>query len=111
MNIIFWNVRGIENLDTRLVLQKACVHHKLNLLFIAEPWIALDQIQPSFWMQLKLKPFIVNVINLSLPNLWGFCAENLYPTVIASSSQQISISIQWESDVCIYQQYMLVLHI
>lgn len=69
MKILFWNVRAIGNLNTKLVLKEFCSLHKPEFLFISEPWISMDQIPLSFWKQLKLKPIVVNDRADSLPNL------------------------------------------
>lgn len=60
MKILFWNVRGIGNLDTRLVIQNLLVKNKPNLIFIAEPWISLDQFPINFWNRLQEKAFAIN---------------------------------------------------
>lgn len=92
MKIIYWNCRGFGNTDTRLVLKKVCLLHKPDFVFLAEPWISVDDVPVSFWNQLRLKPFVSNNRFNQLPHLWGLCNEQVSPTVIANSPQQISVS-------------------
>jgi len=44
MNIIFWNIRGIGNNDSRIALSDMCRLNKPSLLFIAEPMVSHDSI-------------------------------------------------------------------
>lgn len=96
MKTIFWNVRGVANLDTRLFIKKLCLTHKPDLLFLAEPWTDLDHFPTSFWSQLHLKPFAVNHRDPLQPNLWVICADHLAPTIIFSSLQHLIFSISVE---------------
>lgn len=93
MNIIYWNARGLGNLESRLVLKKLCLSHKPDLVFISEPWIQLDKISERFWRSLNLRVFTVNNRNAMLPNIWCACAKNIYPKVISISVQQVSIFV------------------
>lgn len=88
--------RGIGNLPTRLVLKKLCTLHRPDFLFIAEPWIHLDQLPSNFSCQMNLKSLTDNNRGQLLPNLWGLCNVNISPTVISCSDQQISLSVIWE---------------
>lgn len=92
MKSLFWNIRGIGNPGTRVVLKKLCDAHHPDFLFIAEPWIALYQIPESYWINLNLKSFSVNDRGTQLHNLWGLCSLTISPTVLATSSQHISFS-------------------
>jgi len=44
MNILYWNVRGIGNSDTRLALKKLFMSHKPILIFVTEPMVNFAQI-------------------------------------------------------------------
>lgn len=59
MKIIFWNCRGFGSSNTRLVLKKFCSLRKPDLIFIAEPMIHIDDVPPSYWTKLKVKPSVV----------------------------------------------------
>lgn len=99
MQILYWNVRGIANLDTRRVLKKLCCLHKPDFLIISEPWTSFDRIQPRFWNNLHLKPFAVNNRDSLAPNMWCFCREQFSPVLISSTNQQVAFSISWEGKV------------
>lgn len=91
MKVLYWNARGVGNLDTRPVLQNLCMSTKPDFLFISEPWIPVDKFPVALWKKLKL--FMVNSRESDIPNLWGLCAEHLCPQVVNVSHQQISLSL------------------
>lgn len=93
MKVLFWNTRGVGNLETRLVLKKLIVSHKPDFIFISEPWIRPDQFPARFWEKLHLKVFAVNSRNHLNPNLWCACSTALNPNFIACSSQFVAFSI------------------
>ncbi|XP_019432260.1 PREDICTED: uncharacterized protein LOC109339300 [Lupinus angustifolius] len=93
MKVIYWNSRGMGNSKTRLVFKKLCSINKPDVVFISEPMIALNKINPLYWSPLNLKPFIENDRGSLLPNLWGACRDDISPQIISNSSQQISISL------------------
>lgn len=70
-----------------------CVSHKPNFVFIAEPKIAFEQFPSNFLRRLNLKLFVANNRDPLIPNLWGFCATNLSPTVIGTSQQHVAFSM------------------
>lgn len=51
----------------------------------------------SFWNSLKLKLFAVNNRQGLNPNLWCFCAEQFFPSIIKISDQQVVFSISAEN--------------
>lgn len=75
MKVLFWNIRGIGNHDSRLVLKKLLALHKPDFLFIAEPWISFDALPVAFFSNFHFKLFAVNNRNQLLPNLWCLCAK------------------------------------
>lgn len=81
MKILYWNARGVANHETRLVLEEFCNSQKLDILFIAEPWMAFENFPSPFWKKLRIKPFGFNERSHALLNLWGLCAENLCDTL------------------------------
>lgn len=89
MKILYWNVRGLGNEKTRLVLKKLCSLQKPDLLFIAEPWISFEKIHPLFWNSLSLKAFGFNDRHAFAPNIWCLCALSYSPNNIASTSHLI----------------------
>lgn len=55
MKCLFWNIRGIANLPSRRYLKNLYAIRKPEFIFIAEPWILFDKLNPSFWKKLNLK--------------------------------------------------------
>lgn len=72
MKLLFWNARGIGNLDTRLVLKKLCNLHKPDLHCIIEPWIVFKDVPSNFFKSIHLRIFAENDRGSLLPNLWCF---------------------------------------
>lgn len=70
--------------------------NKPEFLFIAEPWIRIDQFPRRFFSSLHLKVFADDRDNLP-PNLWCIFHENISPSVISRSTQHVSFSINWEN--------------
>lgn len=111
MKILYWNARGLGNLPTRLVLKKLCDSHKPDFLFLAKLWIAFDQFPSTFWKKMGLKLFAVNNREPTIPNLWGLCADHIFPTVIATSQQHISLSFKGDSkDMFVSAVYAYTTH-
>ncbi|CAL0327859.1 unnamed protein product [Lupinus luteus] len=79
------------------MLKEFCSNHRPDLLFISEPMILAAKVKPLFWSKLGLKLFICNDRDTLIPNIWGLCRSDLNPIVLASSSQQVSISLNFES--------------
>lgn len=93
MKVIFWNTRGFGNPATRLVLANFCVEHKPDFVFISEPKIIMEQLPANFCRGLNLKVFVMNNREHLIPSIWGFCSQNLNPTILLSSQQQFSFCI------------------
>jgi hypothetical protein len=100
MNILYWNARGLGNLDTRLVLKNLCQKHKPDLLFISKPNISFTNFPTQFWRQLGLKSFCFNLRSTNIPNLWGFCNENIDPIILSISDQHVSFSLMIDHKMC-----------
>lgn len=93
MKILYWNIRGIGNLDSRLVLKKLCYLHKPDFLFISEPWIEYSKLSKGFVNSLNLKLFATNDRGTIAPNIWCFCKTSFDPVILVSSDQHVSFSI------------------
>lgn len=96
MKVLYWNIRGMGNQNSRLMLKGFCDTHRPDFLFLSEPYIDIEQIPSSFWTGIKLKPFVLNDRESAFPNLWGLCADNLDPVLVLSSKQQVTFSLLWE---------------
>jgi len=89
MNIIFWNIRGIGNNDSRVALTDMYRLNNAALVFIAEPMVVYDSIPNWFWNNLQVTNFCVNKRDPLIPNLWAVWGTNVSFTVIFASSQCI----------------------
>ncbi|KAF1886388.1 hypothetical protein Lal_00045620 [Lupinus albus] len=76
--------------------QKKSLKNK-DMVFVYEPMISPEDINPLFWAVLNLKLFVVNNRDALLPNIWGLYRVDLSPIIIANSPQQISVSIILEN--------------
>lgn len=99
MKCLYWNVRGLANSSTRLVLKKLCSDNNPDFLFIFEPWISFDCFPVKFWKNLNLKLVTVNDRGTLAPNLWCLCKDNWNPSVLEVSDQHISFSIDVNGQV------------
>lgn len=99
MKILFWNAKGLANLDTRLVLRNLIISNKPDFIFISEPMILLDDFPARFWSRMNLKVFAVNSRGNLIPNLWCICSNDINPMVISNSNQQVSFSILWNNQI------------
>lgn len=99
MKVLFWNARGLANLDTRLVLKILILKNKPEIVLIAELWVELCNILGSFWSKLNLKVFALYDRRPLASNLLCVCDADSCPTVIASSIQQVTFSILRDSQL------------
>jgi hypothetical protein len=93
MNVLYWNVRGIGNPDTRLALKKIYLSHKPSLIFIAEPMINFHQVPAWYWPSIGVSKYCINNRGSLLPNLWALWGNDLLATVIFVSDQCIALKI------------------
>jgi hypothetical protein len=71
MKILFWNLRGFGNTDTRVALINYCFSNKPDIVFLAEPMITFEQVPSWYWKSLQLDRYCVNARDQNIPNLWG----------------------------------------
>jgi len=96
MNILFWNLRGIGNVDTCITLRNLFLTHKPLLIFIAEPMIEVSQIPAWYWQSIGVLKFCVNDRHSLLPNLWALWGRDISPSIIFVSSQCIVLEILFQ---------------
>jgi len=60
MKYIYWNVRGMGNIDTQLHLFQMLSKHKPEFLFLAEPLVAHHTIPAWYWKKLNLHNCVTN---------------------------------------------------
>lgn len=73
MKAMFWNLRGMGNSKTQLLLANYCRIHKPDWVAIAEPMVEFSSILDYFWISLNLKLVAINTHD-PLPNLWVLCS-------------------------------------
>lgn len=96
MKVLFSNVRGLGNPDTRTTLKKLCHIHNPNWLFVSEPWINSQKVPINYFKSLNLKLFAENNRGGSLSNLWCLCNDRFSPSVIESACQHVAFSIMFD---------------
>jgi len=106
MNILYWNVRGIGNSDTRLALKNLFLSHKPSLIFVAEPMVNFLQIPAWYWPSIGVNKYCINNRGPLLPNLWALWGTDLTATVVFVSDQCIALEISYyQSTVYIVAVY------
>lgn len=92
MKVLFWNIRGIGNDDSRMELSNICRLHHPDLVCIAEPMVTFNSISAAYWDSLNLSALTFNSRGTLAPNLWlltsSACAD---PLVISISDQQVTV--------------------
>ncbi|XP_024630290.2 uncharacterized protein [Medicago truncatula] len=93
MNVLYWNVRGIGNSDTRLALKNLFLSHKPTIIFVAEPMVSFAQIPSWYWPSIGVTKYCINDRGTSIPNLWALWGNDVIATVIFVSVQCIALEI------------------
>lgn len=106
MKVLYWNVRGLANNETRLVLKKLCQVNKPDVVLLSELWMEFCNFPSSFWNSIGLKEFAFNDRGSRSPNLWCLCAPSLDPVLISVTDQLCVFSVKVNNQVC----YMVVVH-
>jgi len=90
MKILYWNIRGIGNPESRISLKNLCDTHKI---FIAEPMISFENVPHLFWRNINITKFCLNDRPSRIPILWGLWGNDLDATVIFVSDQCVALEI------------------
>lgn len=93
MNILYWNVHGIGNSDTRLALKNLFLSHKPTIIFMVEPMVSFAQIPSWYWPSIGVMKYCTNDRGTSIPNLWALWGTDVIATVIFVSDQCIALEI------------------
>ena len=93
MNILYWNIRGIGNSDTRIALKKLFLSHKPSLIFLAEPMVNFVSIPAWYWPSIGVSKYCINNRGPLRPNLWALWGNDLMATVIFVFDQCITLEI------------------
>jgi hypothetical protein len=91
MKCIYWNIRGVGNLETQLHLFQMIKTHKPDFLFLAEPLISFNSFPSWFWKKLNLHNHALNNNN-STPTLWCLWNKNYNISVLFNGPQCIALT-------------------
>lgn len=92
MKVLYWNARGIANDNTKRALKHLVHVHKPLFVGLSEPFVLPCSIPVSFWRSMGLSFIASNDRGTQDPNLWLLCHSALSPTVVSTTSQQLSLS-------------------
>jgi len=93
MILLYWNVRGIGNVDTKIALRNFFLSHQPSLIFVAEPMIAFDSVPPWYWNSIGVSKYCVNSRENLQPNLWALWGSGVSVVVMFVSDQCIALEI------------------
>jgi len=91
MKCIFWNIRGIGNLETQIHLFHLIQTYKPDFLFLAEPLINFTDIPPWYWKKLHLHNNILNHHN-NIPTLWCLWNNHQHITILLNTAQCLAFT-------------------
>lgn len=109
MKILYWNIRGIANLDSKFELSNICRSHKPDFLCISEPMVQFDVISAIFWSSLNMQLVAVNN-KPNMPSIWLFCSKAAMHHLFYSSADNSfffngSLQLCYLFCLCIYELY------
>ena len=93
MNVLYWNIRGIGNFETKIALRNLCLSHNPVIIFIAEPMISFDHVPSWYWNNIGVSKYCLNVRDNLQPNLWTLWGNDVSSTVLFVSDQCIALQI------------------
>ena len=76
MKVLYWNIRGIANDNSKDALRNFCWMHNPDFLCIAEPWVDLALISTNYWRFMGLIHVVSNKRLNKAPNLWLFSKDS-----------------------------------
>jgi hypothetical protein len=71
MQIIYWNIHGVGNHDSRIGLSELYRVHGPSLVFFVEPMISLCSVPRWFWSNITITKHYANNSGSLLPSLWA----------------------------------------
>jgi hypothetical protein len=71
MNLLYWNIRGIANFDSKIALCNLFLSHTPGIIFIAEPMVLFDDVPSWYWNSIGVSNYCLNVRENLQPNLWA----------------------------------------
>jgi len=112
MKMVYWNIRGIGNPESRITHKNLFDTQKPNIIFIAEPMIPFENVPHLFQRNINIIKFCLNNCLPRIPNLWGLWGNDLDATVIFVSDQCIALEITFQGKkvfvaaICAHNLYM-----
>lgn len=98
MKCLFWNIRGIGNLETQIHLFHLIKTNKPDFLFLAEPFVSFNIIPGWYWKRLNLHNHVVN-LNNSTPTLWCLWNKQHTITILINCDQCVAFTYNEESSL------------
>jgi len=99
MIMLYWNVRGIGNVDTKIALKNLFTFHRRLLIFVAKPMIAFESVPPWYWDSIGLSKYCVNSRENLQPNLWALLGSGVSATVMFIFDQCIALEISCHQSI------------
>jgi hypothetical protein len=77
MNVLYWNIRGIGNFESKIALHNLFLSHKPVIIFIAEPKIPFEHVPSWYWHNIGVTKYSLNVRDNLQPNLWALWGKDV----------------------------------
>lgn len=101
MEVMYWNIRGVANINSQLAHRNFCAENKPDVLFVSEPIAEINCLPVRFWRLCGLKFFVASENEgSSSPKLWVCCKEGLQIQMVASTNQHLTVEITSDAKVC-----------
>ncbi|AES76702.1 hypothetical protein MTR_6g084460 [Medicago truncatula] len=98
MNVLYWNIRGIDNFATKIALRNLFLSHKPVIIFIVEPMI------------LNMFPRGIGIIlELFTTEFMGTLGKDISSTVLSVSDQCITLQISYHQSLVYEEKLHVVL--
>lgn len=97
MKCLYWNIIGLANVPTRLVLKKFLTIQKPDFRFLSEPLIPYDKFPRRFLNNLGLKLLVVNNRPNLIPNILCICDKSMNPQIILVTDHLVSLKIDQDA--------------
>ena len=91
MRCLFWNIRGIGNLETQIHLFHLIKSNKPDFLFLAEPIVSFNSLPGWYWKRLNLHNNAVNFNNCN-STLWCLWNKKHNVTTLHNTAQCIAFT-------------------
>jgi len=93
MNLLYWNIRGICNFESKIALRNLFMSHKPLIIFIAEPKISFEHVPSWYWNSIGVLKYCPNARENMMPNLWALWGNDVSSTILFVYDQCIVLEI------------------